>query len=200
MNRADIRTEVEDRGFTDVGSTRINRWINQSYRGLCEREYWPFLEKSVSGNPPLEISDLRQILSVVDDDNDFVLPGVDRREVIRTDPNLDSTGDPEAWYLEDNELNVWPPNTGTNLSIRYIFVPAQMTSDADEPVVPERWQDLIVDAVVLRAYKDSDEWEAYINLKQIYEQGVEEMANSLLHRNYANPEFIVPSGVFWDYS
>ena len=69
-----------DRGFSDVEAylPRAKRWLNQSYQSICETYPWPFLEKNATGPVPLELADMRAVLSVSNG-----LDYIDRRSLTR---------------------------------------------------------------------------------------------------------------------
>lgn len=197
MTFLDLRTEFAARGFDYENATRANRWINQAYLALCECWTWPFTEATITGPAPLTISDVRQILSVSDTTNQCVLVGVDRRDIVDVDPAMTSTGSPESWYLEDSVLKVYPASTTASLAVRYAKVPAELVNDTDVPIIPSRFQDLIIDGACIRGYKDSDELATAQTLQGFYDRGVNEMLNSLSYRNDSNPEMIRSTNVFY---
>lgn len=195
----DLLAELYARGFDFLnqdaaGRSRAKRWINQSYLELCESNAWPFLSASTSGQAPLEIPDLRQVLSVTVVDRE--LWGLDRRTLSRRYSNLEAEGEASSWYLDGNTLRVYPVSTEP-LSVRYLMVPPDLVDDTDEPVVPGRFADVIVDGAVIRALKDTDNWEVLPTARREYDIGIARMENSLLDRDYG-PEFIeVVSGGDW---
>jgi hypothetical protein len=194
VNLSELRTEVFNRGFDYLNSTagqaRVDRWLNQAYLEICELHPWPFLEQSATGSPPLEISDLRQVLYVLDTTNKFQLRGVDVRDVVDADPTLATNGQPECYYLVGNSVSVWPVASVT-LQVRYLRVPSELSQATDTPVLPQRWHDLIVDLAVMKAMKDSDNYEAASFLRSEVDRGVATMVQSLLTRRYDAPERIV---------
>lgn len=192
MTFAELQDEFKDRGYHYVDPARYKRWLNQAYLELCESDDWPFLETETSSTAPLTISDLRQVLYVYDSTNDNALTGRDQRTMHERDPDLTATGNPENWYLEGTDtLNVWPPNTDVTIQVRYLEVPDEMSDDSDEPVVPSRFQNLIVDGAVIRALRNSEEYERAQILRNDWDLGVMRMAASLMDRNRQNPDTIV---------
>ena len=190
MTFAELRTEAYARGFDFDSATRLNRWINQAYHEICEEAPWDFLEASTTGTAPLSVSDLRQVISVTDTTNDAPLEWVDRRDIQEADPDLDDAGNPEFFYIDNNTIRVYPLNTTATLSVRYYKVPDDLSSDSDEPLIPSRFQDLIVDGVVYRALKDTDEFASANELRAMWQDGINRMAASQLARNYSGPNYI----------
>lgn len=195
MDLSDLRTEVYARGFdylNDATDTRVDRWINQSYRELCALMPWPFLEQTDTGAAPLTLGALRYVLSVTDTTNKVLLAPVDVRNLQRIDPTLDDTGAPCAWYLENTVMKVWPVST-PSLSVRYILVPPLLSADSDDPLVPEEWQDIIVDGAVCRAQKDNDDYGPMQATRQEWQRQVDAMVVSLMNRALDRPQFIFQS-------
>lgn len=191
MTLGELRTAVQARGFSHISNTEIDRWINQAYQELCEEAVWPFLEVSTTGTAPLSITDVRTVLSVSNTTQGNILEHRDRRDLVELDPEMNETGTPEYFFLSDNTLSVYPLNTTDTIAVRYIEVPDEMTADANEPDVPERYHELIVDGAVIRCYKSSDEWDVATALRVDWQEGVQRMRRTLLGRNLANTGRIV---------
>ena len=152
MDLDTIIGEVKDRGFDYLPNARITRWVNQVYLNLCESERWPFLEADSTGSsPPLTISDLGAVDSVIDATNNRILTWVDRRTLLDADTDLTTTGTPVCWYQESQTvLKVYPANTAITLNVHYFKVPSELSAGGDEPVIPARWQELLIDGTVVR--------------------------------------------------
>lgn len=188
MNLGELRSEVQARGYNHIPDARCNLWINQAIQEINEAHAWPYLETTATGVAPLSITDVRQILSVAS--NDVVLSGMERRSLTQLDPSMDDAGTATHWYLDGNSLRVYPLDTTSSLSVRYLKVPTDLSADASSPDMPARFHDLIVDGAVYRALKDDDEYENAAALRQMWGTGLQSMADSLLSRNFANPDFI----------
>ncbi len=200
MNLAEMRDELEQRGYSFIVDLpdRANRWINQAYQEVCEAEDWPFCEATTTGTAPLTISDLRQILYVVDSTNDLPLLGSDQRTIQQKDPDLTQTGSPCNFYLTGSTtLAVWPPDTSVSLTVRYLKVPAELDDDADEPIIPERFQELIIDGAVIKALKDTDRLGNAQALKQMWSESLYAMKLSLMDRNRFNQQAILDTSPAW---
>jgi hypothetical protein len=197
MTFKEIREEVQDRGYQYVTTARVDKWVRQAYIWVCSQQPWPFLEAEETGASPLTIADLSQVLYVTDTDNNVALHGLDLRDIRDKDPGLTSTGNPVNWYLKNNEVNVWPASAG-NIWVRYIQKPAVLAENA-EPLVPEEYQEVIVDGAVLRGLKDNDEYDTAAALQTVIDGQVGIMVDALLSRNYMNPQNIVQSGGADDY-
>ena len=188
MNLGEIRAEVESRGYDYVSDSRLNLWIRQGYRYICALEPWPFLETSVSGQAPLTVADLSQILHV--STGDETLRGADYRDIRDLDPGLDDTGTPAMWYLTGDTINTWPTSTEV-LEVRYIRKPAELTSDSSEPLIPEAHHPVLVDYAVMSGLKDNDEYEQAQGLRAVVEAQIQDLRDQIMVRNYQNPTQIV---------
>lgn len=187
MTFGELQTEFYARGFTwlndgGAGQTRVKRWLNESYHELCEEDSWPFLETNTSGAAPLAIADLRQILDVYDATNEIQLLPIDRRQLRYYETDISTTGTSEVWYLENVTIKVFPVSTVT-LTVRYLKVPVDLAASNDIPIIPVRYQDLIVDLAVIRAYRDRDN-EARQILRQEADVAIAKMRDTLMLRAY----------------
>lgn len=194
---ATLQTEFFARGFDylsdgGAGLTRAKQWVNDGYHALCEEEQWPFLETTATGTAPLTISDLRQILYVVDTTNDIRLREGDARDVVDLNPEVATTGTPSIYWLDGlTTLRVYPTNTSNALSVRYLKVPTDLSADGDVPVVPGRYRNLIVDYAVCKALEDSSNHEEAARLRGMMQLDLDRMRRALLERAGDDPDFIV---------
>ena len=191
----ELQAEFYARGYDYLaqdaaGQTRAKRWLNESYLELCELADWPFLEADITGVAPLTITDLRQVLSVRDSTNRQQLWGDDRRTMLDRFEDLTITGTPTQFYLEGTILKVYPVQAVT-LQVRYLAIPVALSGDTDEPVIPNQHQYLIIDGAVIRAMKDSDNFNGVAVLRAEYDVGVGRMMQTYLNRNLHNPDYIV---------
>lgn len=196
MNLGEIRAEVESRGYDYVSDSRLNLWIKQGYRWVCSLEPWPFLETTISGQAPLTVADLSQLLHVSSEDR--VLRGADYRDIKDRDPNLDDVGTPEFWYLTGDTINTWPTSSEV-LEVRYVRKPAELSSDSDVPLIPEAHHPILVDYAVMAGLKDNDEYEQAQGLRAVIDAQVQDLRDQIMVRNYQNPQTLVQSGLPDDY-
>lgn len=193
MTLAQIRAEVQARGFDYVTNARVDTWINRSYQRINDREAWQFLEATATGAAPLTIASVRAVLSVIDTVTERVLEYDDERTIRERDPSLSRTANPDSWYLDGTQIKVFPLSTN-NLNVRHLAFPATLTLDADTPIWPARYHYILVDAAVAQGYKDSDNMETFAIAQEDVNQQVFEMATALLIPNFDTPASIAPSG------
>ncbi len=195
---AQLLEEFYARGFSylnedSAGRTRAERWLNEAYlEDICAAYPWDFLRTSQSGTAPLTITDLDQVISVVDSTAENPLQRLDVKTLIDYgDANLDEVGSAAHWYMSDETtLAVHPADTTSTFVVRYWKIPAEMTAAEDEPIVPSRWRGLLVDGAVIRGYRDSDNWDAANQLQAHFDRRLMQMASSEMVRSQ-EPDFIV---------
>lgn len=182
-----------------AGLARAKRWLNQSYQELCAAHEWPFLELGdASGAAPLTITDLMHVLAVTDTTGGVrSLVHKDRRNLVRSYGDLTAVGTPTWFYFTNNSVRTYPTSADT-IAVHYLKVPTELVNDGDEPIVPDRFQDLIIDGAMRRAYKDSDNFESVPALREIWEVDVGAMIQALTPQDYSRPEQIeVVAGTDW---
>ena len=197
MDFAELQAEFAARGYDYLESARAERYINQSYKSICNRGQWPFLLTTTTGTAPLTISDLRAVLNVVDTTTNTKLYHADRRHLIESvDTLLTTTGTPAYWYQESRTVvSVYPANTTDTLSVHYLKVPATLTG-SDAHLIPDEFEDLIIDGAVIRALKDNDELDAAASLTQFYNESLREMMDALLSRAHDGPNYIIQTNTY----
>lgn len=204
MTFLEIYEEVVARGFENIageegGEARIKRWINQAYREIIDFRAWGFLEASKEGTAPLTIADLGHVLSAVNVTNETRLEYATRAGLVHWDATLSAAGVSTQWYLEgDTELHVYPVDTASTIKVRYLRVPADLEEDADEPMIPAGYHDLIVDGAVVRAYKTTDNFEAGGYVRQEFDRGLRNMVRTL-RKSYDGNRMIQRTGSVNDY-
>lgn len=192
MTYDQIITEVEARGFHHIDSTRIGRWVNKRYRRVNASQPWTFLETTASGAPPLTISDLRAVLSVVDTIAEEPIYFEDVRTILENDPNLETTGSAAYWYIEGSTIAVWPVSTDA-ISVRYLNRPADLTT-GQSPVWPSEYHYILVEGAVADAYRNTDNFEAAGTIEQEIANDVASMGEDLLVTNYDTPRDMLMTG------
>lgn len=185
MTFAELKAELAARGFDYLTNARQGQFVNRAYQELCAEEDWPFLEATTSGTAPLTISDLRTIESVVDSTNRVRLRPLDRRNIMDYDQDLTTSGTPVYYYLTAGTvLNTYPVSSTNTIAVRYWKVPAQLSTDGENPVVPLSWHQAIVDGAVMYAYQDSDNFEAASAMRDVWSEIKIRMQDALLNQQH----------------
>lgn len=182
MNFTELVDELFARGtdYLDEDASshaRAERWINQAYREILNLQSWPFLETiatGASGAGTVSIPDLRRIRFVQDLDTGDYLQRATLEELAADQADVTTTGTPELYYIEGGALVSAYPVGGT-LEVHYIKRVSPM-SGTDTPLFSEEYHDLIVDRAMMKAYKDSDNFENAAALKLEFDAGLASMA------------------------
>lgn len=204
MTFKELIEEVSARGFEFIandeeGEARIKRWINQAYREIIDYRAWGFLEGEKEGKAPLTIADLKHVLSVVNVSNGERLTFATRAGLERWNPGLTEVGTATQWFLDgEDELRVFPSDADSTIQVRYLLKPPDLKEDGDEPIFDADYHDLIVDAAVVRAYKNTDNFEAAGFVRQEFDRGMRNMVRNL-RKSYDGNRMIQRSGTVDDY-
>lgn len=184
MSLTTLLTEFYSYGFnylddSGAGATRATAFINSAYQELCNDSDWPFLEANATGTSTVTLTDLRKVESVVNTTTSDTLQQTDRRTLTNAYGVLTATGTPTFWYLTTGSVVKSYPVGGT-LSVNYWKVPTDLSSGSDVPVVPSRYQDLIVLGAVRRALVDDQDGPDYQQVQAEYAQRLGSMRADLL--------------------
>lgn len=199
MTRKEIREEIIASGAENIandagGEARINRWIQQVIRDICDLKPWPFLLVTKEGKAPLAVADLAHVEAFVDVTNDNVLRPVTLGQLVLGDPDLSAVGNAEYWYTTDGAtLNVYPANTSNTFKAHYRRTPPALI-DAESPLIPADYHDVIVDGVRIKTYKATDNFEAAAEILKDYERRLDGMAHALLHTGYDQSRRLTRTG------
>lgn len=194
MTLADLRSLLLEQGFDYLSTTEANAYLNDAYLlDICEADDWPFLEAATTGSAPLTISDLRSVDSVIDSTQLTTLLPRERRSITDNyDTDLTTPGTPLFYYLTSGTtVNVYPANTSDSLTVHYWKAPDSL-DDGDSPIFPKRFHSLIVYFARLRAYENSDDFDAEAAAQRYATARLQTMRESLLGQNHDRPsDFVV---------
>lgn len=204
MDRKEIREEVVALGAENIanqpgGEGRLNRWIQQAIREICDYKPWPFLFDEQEGTMPMAIADLGHVVAVSDLSARNPIEPATLNQLLLGDPNLDGVGPAEYWFTEDNStIKVYPSGSGNTFKVRYRKVPAEL-ADGDTPIIPVDYHELIVTRVRVEVYKATDNFEAAGEILKDYERGRDNMVHALMKPNYDKERRQTRSGRTGDY-
>lgn len=184
----------------------IKRWLNRANRELT-RAYrleatTPQTIDTVDGTESYALaSDFGMPIKVeiVDDTDDW-------RPLRRAQPweRIDGKDEPGAYYITEGRLYLIPkPDAAYEIRVWYFRSAPQLSLDADKPVIPEDYHDLLVDYAVARA-KQKDDDPAYTTYDARFEDGKTEMVRQRAERDegadqptvvrYVDDDWLVDSG------
>lgn len=191
-----LTQEVVGRGYSYESSADIESAIQRHYQRLEARYPWPWREATKEGVAPLEIKDLRDVLSVASTTQERPIYGQTRQWLAERYSNLEEVGEPLWWWLDNVTLRVFPTSTSANIAVRYAKKPAALTASS-EPAMPSEWQYLIVDSVVVDLLKSNDEYDVARELKESIQTDLGEMMAAELQRDLQSPRLMIRTGTFY---
>jgi hypothetical protein len=193
MNLSELTQEIIGRGFNYESTTIIESAVQRHYQRLESKFVWPWREATKEGTAPFEIKDLRDVLSVADTSTERPLYGQTRQWLVERFPNLEETGEPLWWWLDNLTLRTFPVSTSENIQVRYAKKPVALTASS-EPAMPSEWQYLIVDSVIVDLLKSNDEYSVARELKESIQTDLAEMVAAELQRDLQSPRLTVRTG------
>lgn len=138
---------------------RIKTWINMGYQDFVSRELWPFREVTDTITTVASTQEYTLSSEFSNIDNNSIasvsIQGASARRLaykpfnqLRIDqPDLDQEGTslPEYYYLKAGKIGFWPsPNDAYTVAVDYYKVPTEMSSDSDEPIIPQAYRESLV--------------------------------------------------------
>ena len=193
MTLEELTNEVVARGFDYLAPSRIETFVQRAYQKLEAKYVWPWREATKEGIAPFEIKDLRDILSITNVTQERPLYGQTRQWLAERFPNLEESGLPLWWWLDNLTLRVFPLSTTETISVRYAKKPEVLTAKT-EPAMPSEWHGLIVDLAVVECLKDNNETSEARELKEAAQADLLEMVAAELHRDNQSPRLITRTG------
>lgn len=175
-----MRVELLARGFDYLSTTRANQFISDASSELDEMRTWPYRESTATGSTPLLVSDLGEVDTVFDTGQVRELQPMTRADLIDAYGDLSAvSGGSFAYYITSgNTINSYP--LGATVRVQYWAITPTLTSDAQTPLSPARWHQIIVHMAVRRAYLDSDNFDAAQGVQIEIDRLVAIMDDSLL--------------------
>lgn len=156
-----LYTEVIARGFDSLGDTaglvRVKRWVNDANHRIENMEPWWFLQASTTGSSPVTVTDLGRIRTVLDGSNDNVLLPATSEYLLNVYGDLSTTGTAQYFYMVGGAITVFPVSTNT-LTVSYLKSSADMSSNSDTPLIPDRYRMAIVEYAVAQGLRDKSNW------------------------------------------
>lgn len=179
---ADMQLEVMERLGADDSRTagRVRRWLNDARQTLDGEELWDYLKTSTTGTMPLTIADLDQVESVIDVTNLNPLEQIDRDTLAEDVADLTLPGLANYWYkTAPTTIAVFPVSTVT-FTVRYTKFSADMAASADEPLLPDRWRQAIIERACYTGLRYKGDWTGAAACKAEYDDIVQDMKVSMI--------------------
>jgi hypothetical protein len=178
MTFAELKTELADRGFSDLTDTRLGRYINYARAELDRMYLWPWREKSGTGTAPVTIADLGQVEAVTNESQDYRLQAAQFRDLLDAHGDISTSGTPECYYRAfvsgSPVIATYPTNSDT-LGVQYWKVTPDLSGSSDEPESPDDAHYLIVDLAVRRALLDVGAEERVATVQQEIDRQIDNL-------------------------
>ena len=98
MTFLELYTELSDRGFNHLSTTRLKAIINRARSRLDGSHTWTYLEDAGQGTAPLSIPTLGIVEVVSNETQNYVLENVGYADLAEWGCDLSLTGSPRYWY------------------------------------------------------------------------------------------------------
>lgn len=184
-----LKTRVTDELHDSSLSTKVGDFINETIHDMHGRANMRFLRTnttftSVAAQQEYTISsavasDVDYIIAVTNRTPPTDITEISKRELISFDPDFtDESGEPFLYYVQDDTLGLYPtPGDAETFYIDYIKFTTDLSADTDNPQIPLRWVQVIVDGAVARGlkYQRPGNPQAWTPQEQKYEKGVGQM-------------------------
>ena len=201
MTFDELKSELYARG-TDYlsedgeGVVRAERWLNQAYREICGLHAWPFLEDTASGPAPLSIPTLRRIRYVrMTDTPWYHLSPSTEEDLIGEGVDLTASGFPSVYYVTGGNIVNVAAATTDSIDVGFIKRVAPL-SGSEEPIFDEEYHNIIIDRAMIKAYQDSDNFEAAAALREEFNSEIQAMAED--YQIYTRDVFFIDPGDPYD--
>lgn len=182
---------------------RYVRFINRGQREICNYRDWSFLMdmantvNTVAGTESYTLTetDNKKLISVRISTTGYRkrLYPVQYDDFRDIHPSVDTSterGTPGYYYTvgrsSTNQMNIklYPvPDQVYTVEYDYYKVPTDMGDDADVPVIPNAYQDLLIDYVLWKSYQHERDLATAAAYRDQFMQGLREMAS-----DYGQPE------------
>lgn len=164
-----VQNRLDDTGFS---AEIIKQFINDAQRDYLGDKRWRFMEETADFTATIG----SQLLGTLPDDYEMpitlrvttpynaarILNFMDYKDVDRIYPAPTLLGNtlPFAWYEFANTIYLLPAaGQAYTLQLRYIKVPTELSADADVPVIPEEFQELLVLGALWRCHEFNDDYD-----------------------------------------
>ena len=193
MDFAALRSELDDLAGLDLSTTERDRLLNEGARELAIRAEWT--RKTANIGPTVVDqaayalpADLDRILRLSVNGEPYVPNDEEDAENLTLgDRSLSAYGAYRLTWdsLGAEKVSLYPvPSTaGLAVNLLYVYEPADMSNDTDEPKVPKRFRRAIADYAKAEALSGSEEdLESHAYYKARFEEKVQELSELRVKR------------------
>lgn len=160
---AEYRNQIRSIGNFPANDTRItdavvNREINRALRRIAMIHDWPWLQNE----RPITTTAERAIYALPDDflrliSLRFVDTTIPVNLTLRSLQEVDEVpgpGQPHVYSIWSGSIKLAPePSGGYSLALRYIRQENVLTNDSDVPLIPDYWDNGVLDGALVELYR-----------------------------------------------
>jgi len=200
---------LDDYGFSDSTDSTKLRVINATIWDVLSRQPFKFLEKQItltfsgsSGTPANVPADYHAALFAKYNYGGAAQSGgrlehQDFDTWLRLHGNDQETGPTRLWYDIAGAPVFWPaPDASDTVTFFYVAKQAALDAtgvEADIVIPPEFHDAVIVQGAVYRLDNMEDDTDLSVTFKQEYEQAIQNLVEWDGHRQFADPNYVIPA-------
>ncbi len=188
-----VQQRVRDTGYS---SSEIVDYINDTQRDVLVEYEIPLTEATQNYTVTTNVADITNGNGLPDDfqvainlidttsGQEKTIPYKDYHELDQlygdlADTTLHPPGQPSCWYLYGGVIYLFPaPKAAYTLTLRYYKSPPLLSSDADVPLIPEAFGELLVRGAAARVLQAKDMYDQ----AAVHENKYEELVLKLVNR------------------
>jgi hypothetical protein len=172
MTLSNIRDKVKRRvDDSDIDTSFLNDVINEVYYEILNdsRTFWKFMEgtttfSTVAGTSDYVKatigSDIDEIYDIFTDQGQ--LKSMNKREFDQFNYQNNVSGIPTRYIEWNGNITLYPtPSDVRQVTVRYYKDAVELTTDAQEPLIPRKFQDILVIGAALAFYEMDEDTARY---------------------------------------
>lgn len=189
---SELKDECLNYGFSSTRyRTRFGQWLNDAQNEVCRRVFVRELLDTAtvstsSGTATYSLpADFVRVTQLLLNDEKL---SVDPVSIEWFATLSAASGTPRMYALDEGGLNLYPTPDGVYaLTLRYYRDPADMSADADTPVIPAAHQRLLISYALAYGYRAEDDQERAVSYMADYERELARFANDRRGENQDGP-------------
>ena len=187
LNFVEMQDRVLDLGYGEGDRARVKRWLNEAYQDVASRWRWPWTALALS-----VATTAGQSYTILSSSIDYwgrlrpasasspVLQFIDWQSFdssfITVPPVSLGSGPPDVYSLFGNRIHWAPvPDQVYQYTAECWAVPAQLTADTDEPLVPATDREVLIMGAASRASLRDKDLNMYARYAELYEGMIAKM-------------------------
>lgn len=186
MTLVEIREKVKRRvDDSDIDTSFLNDVINEVYFTIINdsRTFWKFMQETVTFNTIVGTSDYAKSIIAPDIDtiydlhhNDGQLKSLNKREIDQFNYKGNVNGIPTRYIEWDSMITLYPtPSDVRTVTVRYYKEPVELTLDTQEPLIPRKFQDILVVGAAMVFYEMDEDSTRYDRAVPKFQKMIKDM-------------------------